>query len=302
MSIQEYFKKRKLSDSSYRAYMQRLRKLNGGMEPTTIDFLEDVESILKIITPLSNNTQRAYLITVTQALKSTTRHEDAKDVYELKLEELENIRQENEENYRMTDKEAERMCSMGELRAVADYWMDMIDETVFNEFTPTAIYNVYKNALISLLYVEQAPIRLEYASMIVINNVDDIKKGNNYILREKDGGYKFVLQEFKTKKSQGAKMWKVTSTRLQNILDEWFKINTSGFLFPNNSYDGPLSLNAFGKQVPKVFESIGKKITLNILRHVWISHHVDYKVLEEHKALSAAMCHSLDTQKCYIKV
>ena len=302
MTIQEFFKARKLSASSYRAYMQRLRKLNGGIEPTTIAYLEDVESILNTLSSLSNNTQRSYLITVLEALKSTNNYEDAKDVYELKLDELENIRQENEENYRMSDKEAERMCSFEELQLVVEYWLDIIDEYIFNDFSPNKVYNVYKNALISLLYVEQAPIRLEYASMIVINNTDEIKKGNNYILREKDGGYKFVLQEFKTKKSQGAKMWKVTSTRLKNILDEWLKINTSGFLFPNTEYDAPMSTNAFGKHLPKVFESIGKKITLNILRHVWISHNVDYKVLDEHAALANAMCHSIGMQKTYVKV
>lgn len=97
-------------------------------------------------------------------------------------------------------------------------------------------------------------------------------------------------------------MWKVTSTRLKNILDEWLKINTSGFLFPNTEYDAPMSTNAFGKHLPKVFESIGKKITLNILRHVWISHNVDYKVLDEHAALANAMCHSIGMQKTYVKV
>lgn len=134
MTIQEFFKARKLSASSYRAYMQRLRKLNGGIEPTTIDFLEDVESILKSLSSLSNNTQRSYLITVLEALKSTNNYEDAKDVYELKLDELENIRQENEENYRMSDKEAERMCSFEELQLVVEYWLDIIDEYIFNDF------------------------------------------------------------------------------------------------------------------------------------------------------------------------
>jgi len=301
MTIQDFFKARKLSANSYRAYLQRLRKLNGGIEPTTIDYLEDVESILNIISSFSNNTQRSYLITVLEALKSTNNYEDEKEVYELKLEELENIRQENEENYRKSDKEKERMCSIEELQAVTDHWLDMIDESIFNDFSATKIYNIYKNALIALLYVDQAPIRLEYASMILINNSDEIKKGNNYIIRE-NGGYKFVLQDFKTKKSQGAKMWKVTSVRLKNILEEWFKINTSGFLFPNAEFDAPMTSNAFGKHLPKVFESIGKKITLNILRHVWISHHVDYKVLDNNAALANAMCHSIGMQKTYVKV
>ncbi len=301
MTLQEYFRKRKLSDSSYRAYMQRLRALNGGTEPKTADFLEDVERVLKYINTLSNNTQRSYLITVTQALKSTNQYEDEKEVYELKLEELENKRTEMQQAYQKTDKEKERMCSMEELNAVADYWLEMIDESVYNAYSPTKIYNIYKSALVALLYTEQAPIRLEYGGMELIKRKSDIKSGRNYLLTSGDT-YQFILQEFKTKKSQGEKIWTVKSTRLKNILDEWFKINTSKYLFPNKSYDAPMGMNAFGKLIPKVFESIGKKITLNILRHVWISHHVDYKVLESHKDLAAAMCHNVDTQKTYIKI
>ena len=300
-TIQDYFRKRKLSDGSYRAYMQRLKSLNGGKEPTDVSFLEDFDSVFKYISKLSNNTQRSYLITVTQALKSVSGMDDVKDIYELKLEELENVRIENEDNYRKSDKEKERMCSMDELNAVTDYWLETIDDVIYNKSRVAVIVVTYKNAWVSLLYTQQAPIRLEYGSMIVIENEEDIKPRINYLIRGEDS-YKFVLQDYKTKKSQGVKKWTVKSTQIKKILDEWFKLNTSGYLFPNRQWNAPMTMNSFGKMIPKVFESIGKKITLNIIRHVWISHHVDYKVLDTHAALASAMGHSLSTQKAYVKV
>jgi hypothetical protein len=281
--------------------MIRLRKLNNENPVTTVDYLADYDTILKKISHLANNTQRGYLITIIQALKSTNKYDDEKDVYEAKLEELEYIRQEAQDNYRKSDKEKERWCSLIELKAVADYWLEMIDEVVYNKYSAVKVFNIYKMALISLLYTEQPPIRLEYATMSVIESEELVKPGTNYMLREGDN-YFVILQEFKTKKSQGNKRIPITSTKLKKILDEWLKLNTSGYLFPTPDYSTHITPNAFGKLVPKAFESIGKKITLNILRHIFISENVDYKILENNSKIASMMCHNTDTQKTYIKV
>ena len=300
MTIQDYFKKRKLSESSVKLYLQRLRKLNAGVEPTQVDYLQHYDDILEQISTLSNNTQRGYLITIVQALKSTNKYDDEKDIYEAKLAELEYLREEQQQKYQKSDKEKQRMCSFPELQLCAEYWIEMIDDSIYNNQTPDDIFTIYKNALISLLYTEQPPIRLEYASMHVINNLDEIVPNKNYLFV--DGNeYNFILQDFKTK-SKGAKTWTVTSTKLKNILKQYLQINTSGLLFPSKFHDGSLSTNAFGKLIPKVFESVNKKITLNILRHIYISHHVDHKILDKNAAIANAMCHSIDTQKSYIKV
>lgn len=299
--MEDYFRKRKLSESTIKAYMIRLRKLNDEKPVTTIDYLADYDSMIKKISHLSNNTQRGYLITITQALKMTNNYDDEKDVYEAKLQELEYIREEAQDKYRKSDKEKERWCSLLELKAVADYWLDMIDEVVYNDFSSAKVYGIYKNALISLLYTEQAPLRLEYATMSIIQDESKVEPKKNYMLQD-NGKYIIILQDFKTKKSQGNKRIPITSGKLTNILDEWLKLNTSGFLFPTPDYSTHISTNAFGKLIPKAFEPIGKKITLNILRHIFISEHVDHKVLDEHKALASLMCHNVSTQKTYVKV
>ena len=301
--MESYFQKRKLAPSTVKAYMIRLRKLNDNKPVTTIDFLSDYESMFKKISHLANNTQRGYLITIMQALKSTNKYDDEKDVYEAKLEELEYIREEQQDNYRKSEKEKERWCSLLELKAVGDYWLDLINEEFENNIVHngTKVFNIYKMALISLLYTEQPPIRLEYATMSVIDNESDITKGNNYLLRE-NGKYIVILQEFKTKKSQGKKRIPITSGKLTNLLDDYLKLNTSGYLFPTAHYSTHMTPNAFGKLIPKAFESIGKKITLNIIRHIFISEHIDYTVLDEHASLASAMCHNVNTQKTYVKV
>lgn len=300
MTIEEYFtKQRKLKPSSVRAYMIVLKKLNNNEIPLGIDFLVNYQHVFDYIEKFKLTTQRSYIITVVQALKSVMGYDDVKDEYETKLQELDYLYNTDVEEYQKSDNQNENMVSMEELKLVAKFRLDQIKD-IDNVNNLTDIYEIYKNAVITGLYTEIPSIRLEYASMEIIYDEDDIKPKKNYLLVEPHIK-SFILQDYKTVKKYQEKVFHPTK-KLSKLLDEWIELNPSGYLFVNKTGDGAVKTNTFQSWVPKAFEPSGKKITLNIIRHIWISDNIDYKVLEKNAELADQMCHSPSTQKNYIKI
>lgn len=300
MTIEEYFtKQRKLKPSSVRAYMIVLKKLNNNEIPLGIDFLVNYQHVFDYIEKFKLTTQRSYIITVVQALKSVMGYDDVKDEYETKLQELDYLYNTDVEEYQKSDNQNENMVSMEELKLVAKFRLDQIKD-IDNVNNLTDIYEIYKNAVITGLYTEIPSIRLEYASMEIIYDEDDIKPKKNYLLVEPHIK-SFILQDYKTVKKYQEKVFHPTK-KLSKLLDEWIELNPSGYLFVNKTGDGAVKTNTFQSWVPKAFEPSGKKITLNIIRHIWISDNIDYKVLEKNAELADQMCHSPATQKNYIKI
>lgn len=300
MTIEEYFtKQRKLKPSSVRAYMIVLKKLNNNEIPLGIDFLVNYQHVFDYIEKFKLTTQRSYIITVVQALKSVMGYDDVKDEYETKLQELDYLYNTDVEEYQKSDNQNENMVSMEELKLVAKFRLDQIKD-IDNVNNLIDIYEIYKNAVITGLYTEIPSIRLEYASMEIIYDEDDIKPKKNYLLVEPHIK-SFILQDYKTVKKYQEKVFHPTK-KLSKLLDEWIELNPSGYLFVNKTGDGAVKTNTFQSWVPKAFEPSGKKITLNIIRHIWISDNIDYKVLEKNAELADQMCHSPATQKNYIKI
>lgn len=300
MTIREYFQnQRKLRDTSVRCYMICLKKLNKNVEPETLDFLKNFDDVFHFIKQYKPATQRSYMIAVNQALKSVNDWDELKDIYEAKLDVLEYEHQEKIDTYDKSEKEAENWTTLEELKLVADYWLDTIDEIQYSTRHFMKVHDVYKCAIIALLYVDHPAIRLDYATMEIIHSEAEIKPNKNYLLIEA-GEKHFILQHYKTSSKHHEKVWS-PSTRLSTIIDEWLKINKSGYFLPNRNMDKPMTTNALGKMITRVFESLGKKITVNVIRHIWISQNVDKNILEQNAALASAMCHTAGTQKSYIR-
>jgi hypothetical protein len=301
MNLRDYFEKvKKVRPATLKNYMLMLRKLNENEEPTTPEFLKNVEFVLEYIKKLSLTTQRTYLICVISALSSVNGMDEEKDVYYEKLQELNFQYDERVKHHKKSAAEDENMCSLEELKLCADYWLEMLDEVIYNEKHHRKVWDIYRFAIIALLYTDIPPIRLDYASFLISKNIDDLADKNGIYVDE-DGEMSFILQHYKTSGIYNEKIYKPT-TRLKKIIGEWIEINDTGFLFPNRSHDAPMTQNAFGKMIPKVFNDTGKKITINLIRHIWITDEVDLKVLEQNSKLADAMCHSVGMQKAYIKV
>ena len=150
------------------------------------------------------------------------------------------------------------------------------------------------------LYTEHPAIRLDYATMEIIYDEKNIEPKKNYLLIEDDCKH-FILQHYKTSSKHNEKVWS-PSPRLSKIIDGWIKINETKYLLPNRNFTNSLTTNALGKMITRVFDSLDKKITVNTIRHIWISESVDHKQLDKNATLASAMCHNPMTQRNYIKI
>lgn len=305
MNIKDYFLNvKKVKERTLVNYIGMLTRLNDGKEPTTADFLKDQPKIFALLDDkYSLTTQRTYLICIVSLLQSRPDLEKEKDTYYERLMELNFQYQAGVEQYKKSPREEKDMCELEELKLIADYWVDSLDEVLYDNELHTKVFETYKMALVALLYTELPPLRLDWANFIIVYDKNEVEKDKNYVLIDQGnrGKMSFILQKYKTSKTHAAKTFYPTD-KLRNVIEDWVSLNDTGFLFPTKKGDKSISENAFGKLIPKVFESTGKKITLNILRHVWISANVDHSVLDNNDALARAMCHTTATQRTYIKV
>ena len=91
------------------------------------------------------------------------------------------------------------------------------------------------------------------------------------------------------------------NTKLNTVINLWLKYNKSkNFLL--NSKNEIMNENALSKYIKKVFEPTKKDITLNLLRHIYISENIDLEAMKKQKKLAEEMLHSGEQQIDYAKV
>ena len=85
--------------------------------------------------------------------------------------------------------------------------------------------------------------------------------------------------EYKTSGKYGENQVKV-GKKLNSVLNIWLKYNKTDSLLLN-SQGKPMSANGLGKEIKKVFEPTGKNISVNMLRHIFISEKYPKEKLDE---------------------
>ena len=124
-------------------------------------------------------------------------------------------------------------------------------------------------------------------------------KNKNNLLNISMNTKYFYINEHKTSKTHGTLEIKIPK-ELNSILNNWLKINTSDYLLVNKS-GFKMTANVLSKAITKAFLPSGKNISLNMLRKIYISEHIDLDIIKKRKELADAMGHSVDTQTTYIK-
>ena len=282
-----------IKDSSLKAYMISLKKMNNNEEIKNLNFLKDDKEVFKIIEKLALSTQRAYLTSILVVLGAYKKEEfdSVLKKYRERLQVLNNKYNETISSHEKTDKQSKNWVSLKQLAKVRNFYKTELDEknTLTKENHNRKEMELLQKYLVSALYTLQPPIRLDYGNMKIIKN----KKDNN----EKTN---FLLVTGRNKKSMGAKEIPVNS-KLNTIINLWLKYNKSdNFLL--NSKDEIMNENALSKYIKKVFEPTKKDITLNLLRHIYISENIDLEAMKKQKKLAENMLHSGEQQIDYAKV
>ena len=87
---------------------------------------------------------------------------------------------------------------------------------------------------------------------------------------------------------------------LNSVLNIWLKFNVNDYLLVD-SRGGVMNSNQLSKYIARVFEPTGKKITINILRHIYISTKFPVADTKFKKEIAKKMMHSGATQDEYAK-
>ena len=294
--------KRQIKENSLRSYLIILKKLNENKEILNLDFLKDTKKIEEIIRDRALTTQRNYLGAILVVLSAFNKasFDAALQFYRDMLDELNEEYQNQLKSHEKDPKQSKNWVSLDTLKKAMNRLKRDIEERSIlkKENLSNKELMLLQRYVVAGLYLLQPPIRLDF-SMDVVNKRSDIEEGKNYLLNMGRNKKKFIFSEYKTSKSYDTKEVDLNSP-LNKIMNIWLKHNKSGYLLINNR-GGKLTSNGLGKLIPKVFETTNKHITLNLIRHIYISENVDLDAINKAKKLAEDMLHSSSTQVDYIK-
>ena len=161
-----------------------------------------------------------------------------------------------------------------------------------------------QSCIIQCLYMldlENPPVRCDYCMKILYGNQRisafcSANEKQNYLLVNPNS-MTFVFNTYKTKKYYGRKIIKV-GDQLYPILKLWLKYKSNPVDLLENTRNAPLNPNNLGKYISDAFSPLNKKLTVDSLRHIFISDNVN---LGNSKKYAKLMCHSLSEQQVYWK-
>ena len=178
-------------------------------------------------------------------------------------------------------------------------------EIIANGFTgKRATIRTVQNWVIQSLYMldpENPPLRCDYIMKVLYGNqrLSAFMKSNenqNYLIVNNDS-MTFILNTYKTKKAYGRKILRV-GPELYEVLKLWLIYRNYPVDLLVNTRDKPLSRNNLGKYITEAFSIYNNKLSVDILRHIFISDNCN---LGNSKKYAKLMCHSIEEQQQYWK-
>ena len=307
--------KRNIKPNSLKAYLISLQKthdfIEGEGELEDLNFLKNEEEVVEKLQDLKLSTQKNYLsaiIVALDAMNDEGDYDSELEYYRGYLAELQKQHQEEQEKQQKTKSQDENWASMKELRKVMNkYKADIMErELLTKQELNRKQFDLVQKWVVANLFLddENPPTRLDYAPMKVIKEEDfeklsdDEKDDANYLVLKSRNKKYFHFGEYKTAKKYGANVIPV-GKKLNSVLNIWLRINPTDSLLLN-SQGKPQTANGLGKYITKVFEATGKKIGVNMLRHIFITEKFEPQ-LDEKQEVAKKMGHSVGTQELYAK-
>ena len=307
--------KRNIKPNSLKAYLISLQKthdfIEGEGELEDLNFLKNEEEVVEKLQDLKLSTQKNYLsaiIVALDAMNDEGDYDSELEYYRGYLAELQKQHQEEQEKQQKTKSQDENWASMKELRKVMNkYKADIMERDLLTkQELNRKQFDLVQKWVVANLFLddENPPTRLDYAPMKVIKEEDfeklsdDEKDDANYLVLKSRNKKYFHFGEYKTAKKYGANVIPV-GKKLNSVLNIWLRINPTDSLLLN-SQGKPQTANGLGKYITKVFETTGKKIGVNMLRHIFITEKFEPQ-LDEKQEVAKKMGHSVGTQELYAK-
>ena len=303
---------RNIKANSLHAYLISIKKLNEFItnnEFKNLDFLKNEKKVIEKLDTLKLTTQKNYLSAIIVALSAYgDKYESDLKTYRKKLEELNELYNSEQSKNEKSEKQGKNWVSLNELRKVMNqYKNDLKERGSFNKSELSKKEtDLMQRWVVSSLYLtdENPPIRLDYGNMRIISekNFDSLDKAElkgNFLVVKNRATKRFSFGNYKTEKTYKQKEIKV-GKKLNSVLNIWLKFNKKGGLL-YDSKGHPMSSNGLGKYIKKTFAPTGNEITINMIRHIFISEKFPAEKEDEKEEVAGKMMHSVNIQRAYAK-
>ena len=264
-----------VSLDSYNYSLKRLKKIME-VKDDGLAWLSDSPKVIEFIDGLaySHNYKKTFYIAIVSILKLDKN--PLMDVYKVKMDEY---------NHKQQEIYEEQLLSATEQEKYLD-WKNIL------KLQWTMEKGTLNHLLVSL-YTLQAPMRLDYCNMKVVSTHPEIKDGNYLVMSAKPY---FIFTQYKTAKRYGVVIKEVPNA-LVVVLKRYFKSYPTQVLFP-------MSESAFSKLVGDTFMKLcDKRVTVNILRHSYVSFHKrNDRLIKQQQKLAKDMLHSVGMSDLYRRV
>ena len=307
--------KRAIKPNSVRSYLIIIQKIHDAVfsdtELTNFDFLKETEKVMTVIENLAVTTQKNYISAVIVSLTDLEIFPDELVFYREQYELLKDKVLEELSHNIKTRKQNENWASLRELRAIMNNFKKIL--TTSGAFKRLDALNeleteMLQKWLVANLYLNNSnpPVRLDYAMMEIVNekDYDDEERTKNYLIVKSRGEKYYVFNDFKTSKTFKQQIIPI-GKQLNAVINIWIKYIVKNKLPPYlilTKSREPMSANYLSKFIPHIFKETGKNITLNSLRHIFISEKNPVKNIKKRETLAGKMLHSTATSNQYSKL
>jgi hypothetical protein len=305
MNIKEQIKEQRpnIKDSTVDSYFQYLKKIYQTLHetnenPKNVNYLADFDGIEQIMEQYKPNTKKNYYSAAVVALKAFGKDPKLIAKYEA-------IRDEKQLEYdtmakanSKTEKQKQNWVSLNEYDGLLDKYREQIKlERLFSKSELSKKENEISKEYIILLTYRHLPMRNDFANMRVLTPraFKKLPAGeqdkNNYLVGTSQSGYKFHINDYKTKKTFGNKVIDIPS-EIQKDFKKYLSKNTSGYFLVDQS-GRPITPNGITKLLNKIFKrEFGKNVSSSLIRHIVLSEKYG-KTLQDMKDDSEIMGHSV---------
>jgi hypothetical protein len=300
-----------ISDSSVKTYSSILNGLLKRMKTDDPNvFLQQPEEVLTFLNDMKPSDRKTILSAIIVLLDEKakdrkskedyfTMKSDNEDIIKLYRDVMTNdqsLTKQIEMKQEKTDKQEDNWISYDTIKKYHQNMEKLIKPIMSkNEVTMKDFQNIQDFIILSLLSgvggVE--PRRLMDYTEMKIRNFDEAK--DNYIR-----GTKFVFNVYKTAKQLGRQEINIPR-KLYLLLKRFINYNDTDYLLIDNKKN-KLTPSQLNKRLNKIFG--GKNISVNILRHVYISDNIlkDMPKFDKLQIIASNMGHSVAQQILYKKV
>ena len=310
-----------IRDSSLTMYLANLKKYNqekGEEDPENIQTLRDSKFMDKFFEKRKNNTVKNYLASF--VVLSMTNGKMAKTTEKLRkmMEDKAEVILEHAKSQEKSEAQMKNWVPLEQLQKIVENYLTQINKkklfdksNIFNEDGERKVFSkddkcLIQKYLVGSLFVadpiNNPPLRADYNMKIVTQEQyedlegQDLKK-NYLVIRSRNRKY-FSLGDYKTEGKYGLKKIKLGS-KLNSVMNKVLPTIDSDNLITDTNNNG-ISPSGLSKLVVKTFEPTGKKVGINMLRHIVITTLYPPNLSEKSKTADL-MGHSVAQSELYSK-